>query len=58
MHDKNGHKKVVMPLMPVYVGLCLLPTPGKVLQWSFYTRFFHLESKKVVAGQVRQVVVL
>ena len=45
-------------LMPVYVGLCLLPTLSKVLYWRFYTDFFHLDTKKVVAGQVRQVVFL
>ena len=46
------------PLMPAYVALCLLPTLGKVLYRRFYTGFFHLETKKVVAGQVRQVVFL
>ena len=46
------------PLMPAYVALCLLHTLGKVLQWRFYIGFFHLETKEVVAGQVRQVVFL
>ena len=44
--------------MPAYVALRLLPTLGKVLFRRFYTGFFHLETKKVVAGQVRQVVFL
>ena len=45
------------PLMPVYVGLCLLPTfySGGFIQVLYR---FHLETKKVAAGQVRQVVVL
>ena len=45
------------PLMPVYVGLCLLPTfySGSFIQVLYR---FHLETKKVVADQVRQVVVL
>ena len=45
-------------LMTAYVALCLLPTLGKVLEWRFYKGFFHLETKKVVAGQVRQVAFL
>ena len=44
--------------MPTYVALRLLPTLGKVLNRSFYAGFFHLETKKEVAGCVRQVVVL
>ena len=48
-----------MPLMPVYVALCLFPTLGKVLQWLFYTVFFSFgRLKKLVADPVRQVVVL
>ena len=45
------------PLMPVRVGLCLLPTfySGGFMQVLYR---FHLETKKVVTGQVRQVVVL
>ena len=45
------------PLMSVYVDLCLLPTfyGGGFIQVLYR---FHLETRKVVAGHVRQVVVL
>ena len=46
------------PLMPAYVALCLLPTLGKVCSEVLYRFVFHFETKKVAAGEVRQVVFL